>query len=106
MDLEQAMKNRVNVGYGSQGQIGGSTVDFLKSQAFPLTDVAYEEYKTQQQGQTKPIQLYTEAEEAAGLPGMRKTASTLRGAIGNVEDALKRVEPDVSLRSQQSLVTE
>lgn len=56
--------------------------------------------------QQKPLDVYNQLESEAGLPGMRKTAATIREQIGNVEDTLKRVEPDVNATTGNSFVTE
>ena len=104
--LKAAQQRRYDVPYGDIGQVGGNVTDYITGTAAPLEDRAFQDYALAQRSQAKPLDLYTQFEEQAGLPQMRQTASTLRGAIGNVEDAIKRVEPDVSLRSRNSLVTE
>lgn len=54
----------------------------------------------------KPMDLFNRFEETAGLPELRKTSSTLSKEINNIEDLLLQIEPDVSARSKESLVTE
>lgn len=104
--IEQALQDQRNVPYGSISQIGGKKTDYITGTSVPIEDASFKEYADFQQGQTKPLQMYNEFEEAAGLPSLRKTAASLRGAVGNAEDALRRVVPDTALRSRNSLVTE
>jgi len=104
--IQQAQDAQNSVGYGSLGDIGGSTVNFMNTTTNPLIDRALQQYIQFQQGQQKPIDIYNTLESLAGLPQLRKTSSTIQGAIGNVEDALKRVEPNVSATTRQSIVTE
>jgi len=105
-NLDQALTDQQNVGYGSLNDIGGSLSDFMTGTTNPLVDRALQSYINYQQSQAKPLDIYTQLEGAAGLPQLRKTSSTIQGAIGNVEDALKRVEPNVSATTRNSIVTE
>lgn len=104
--IEQAIQDQKNVPYGSIDQVGGKKTAYITGTTAPMEDAAYGEYAKFQQGQIKPLELYDQFEEMAGLPQLRKTASSLRGAIGNAEDALRRAEPDTAARSRNSLVTD
>lgn len=104
--LDQARADQASIPYGKIGDIGGKSTDYMTGTAFPLVDSALKSYAMFQRSQEKPLDIYNALEDLAGLPQLRKTASSLQGSIGDVEDALSRVEPDVSLRSRNSLVTE
>lgn len=104
--IKAASQARQNIPYGDVSQVGGNVTDFITGTVAPAEDKAFADYALAQRAQAKPLDLYNQFEENAGLPQMRKTASSLRGAIGTVEDAIKQVEPDISLRSRNSLVTE
>lgn len=67
---------------------------------------AFTDYLKVAQGQQKPLDFYTGALNEAGVPQMRKTASTLQGQIYNMEDTLRRVEGDVIANSRNSIVTD
>lgn len=56
--------------------------------------------------QDSPLDFYTKISEAQGIPGLRKTQSTLQGQIYDLEDTLRRIEPNVTATTGQSLVTE
>lgn len=58
------------------------------------------------QNREQPYDIFTKLEEAAGLPEMRGTAKTLSSEIADIEDYLDQIEPDVSARTRESLVTE
>lgn len=96
--------------YNSQGGMGGSAgipsvTNYVNKLEEPITD-AYSKYITAMQQRANPLDVYTSMEEAAGLPSMRGTASTLREQIGNIEDTIKRVEPTISATTKESMVTE
>lgn len=67
---------------------------------------AFSDYLDYIKGQASPIDFYNKISEAQGIPGLRKTQSTLQGQIYDLEDTLRRVEPDVTANTSQSLVTE
>lgn len=56
--------------------------------------------------QRKPLDVYTELEEAAGLPAQKKVAQTLRDQIASLEDTIRRVRPNIAKTTRQSMVTE
>jgi len=56
--------------------------------------------------QEKPLDIYSRLETEAGLPELRKSSSTLSKTIADTEDYLDRVEPLISGRTRDSLVTE
>lgn len=82
-----------------------SVVDFTEK-AYAPADEALKAYVMALRGQQNPLDVYTKLESEAGLPGMRATASTLREQIGNLEDTIKRVEPNVAATTGNSLVTQ
>jgi len=56
--------------------------------------------------QETPLNFFTKISEAQGIPEMRKTQSTLQGQIYDLEDTLRRIEPNVGETTRESLVTE
>lgn len=85
--------------------VGGSATDFAKG-LNSTEDAAFKEYLMAARAQGKPLDIYNALETAAGLPQMRTTASSLRSAVGDIEDTIKRIEPNVSATTRDSLVTE
>lgn len=85
--------------------IGGSALDFAKTAGAGVND-AYAQYAMAARAQQNPLDIYTSLENAAGLPAMRATASTLRGQVGSLEDLIGNIEPNVSATTRNSLVTE
>lgn len=69
-------------------------------------DSAFNDYVSYLKGSDSPLDFYTKASEAQGLPQLRKTQSSLQGQIYDLEDTLRRIEPDVSANSRNSVVTE
>lgn len=67
---------------------------------------AFGDYFKYMSNQQSPLDFYTKMSEAQGIPGLRKTQSTLQGQIYDMEDSLRRIEPDVSANSRNSIVTE
>jgi len=53
-----------------------------------------------------PLAIYNRLETEAGVPQLRQTSSTLSKEIASVEDYLDTIEPGVSGRTRESLVTE
>jgi len=89
----------------SLNDVGGSAVDFAKG-LNASEDEAFNQYVMSLRAQAKPLDIFTSLEQNAGLPEMRKTATTLRGQVGSIEDLLSQVEGDVSATTRDSLVTE
>lgn len=56
--------------------------------------------------QPSPLDFYNKAQTDAGIPQMRATQKTLQGQIYDMEDSLRRIEPDVSANTSNSLVTD
>ena len=83
----------------------GSVLDFQMGQETNI-DKAFQDYLGKTQAQIKPLEVFEQLEQKAGLPEMKKVAGTLRGQVYGLEDSLRRVEPDVAARSRNSLVTE
>ena len=85
---KRATQNREDVPI-SLSDIGGSSVDFIGRAEAPV-DKAFSDYLKTVQGFAKPLDLYQRGEQAAGIPEMRQTATTLRGQIADIEDILYR----------------
>lgn len=88
----------------SLDSVGGSALDFARSNEQPISD-ALNQYVMTARSQARPLDVFTQLEEAAQLPQMRKAAESLRGQVFNLEDALKGVKKNVAARSTQSIVT-
>lgn len=58
------------------------------------------------QDRANPLDVYTQLEEASGLPGQQQVANTLREQIYGIEDTIKRVAPTIKATTKQSMVTE
>lgn len=84
--------------------VGGSALGFAEKNEAPITD-AMNQYVMTARSQAKPLDIFTQLEGAAGLPEMKKTASTLRGQVYDLEDSIKNVKKNVQARSTQSIVT-
>lgn len=95
--------NSINYSLNDAGV--GSVLDFATSQEQGISD-ALKQYTMAVRSQKNPLTLYSELESAAGIPGMKTTASTLREQIASLEDSIKRAEGEVSATTGQSLVTE
>jgi hypothetical protein len=57
-------------------------------------------------GQATPMDIYGKLEEQAGIPALRTSAKSLSSEVYSLEDQIRQIEPDVSARTRQSLVTE
>lgn len=53
-----------------------------------------------------PLDIYSRLESEAGLPQLRATSTSLSKEIAGIEDYLDMIEPDISARTGQSMVTE
>lgn len=82
-----------------------SVYDFATGLEGPISD-AYRDYIMALRGQPLPLDVYTQLETAAGIPGMKATATTLREQIGSIEDTIKRVDPTIAATTRESMVTE
>lgn len=69
-------------------------------------DSAFSDYLKYLSSQDSPLDFYTKASEANGVPALRKTQSTLQGQIYDLEDTLRRIEPDVTATTGESIVTD
>lgn len=99
-------------GYGTSNYMGGidmnqvpSVQDYIQGQ-FASEDPYLQALLARMSGQEKPLDIFSRLETEAGLPEMRKTASTLSKEIANVEDYLDIVEPTITGRTRESLVTQ
>jgi hypothetical protein len=99
--------------YGSSGSlsgitladVGGSALDYANTLNAKDT-AAFDAYKMAAGGFQKPLELYNQLEEQAGLPKLKQTATSLQGQIDSIEDTLRRVEGNVGATTRNSLVTE
>jgi len=82
-----------------------SVQEYIKGQ-FATEDVALKNLLAQMRSRQSPLDIYSGLEETAGLPMMKKTATTLMKEIASIEDYLDMIEPDVSARTRESLATE
>ena len=82
-----------------------SVQDYIKGQ-FATEDPYLQVLLSRMAGQEKPLDIYSRLETEAGLPELRATSKTLSGEIANIEDYLDMIEPNVSARTRESLVTE
>lgn len=85
--------------------VGGSALEFATGLEAPI-DKAVQDYVMTARAQEKPLDIYSKLETEAGLPTLRKTASTLQGQVADIEDAIRAVKKNVAARSTQSIVTE
>jgi len=96
-------------GGGYDGGIDMSNVPsvqgFVEGQ-FAGEDVAMNNLVAEMRSQEKPLDMYGRLETEAGLPSLKKASSSLTKEIQGIEDVLDTIEPDVSARSRESLVTE
>ena len=96
-----------------QGPAGGE-VDFSQVPSvqsyvqgqFTTEDVALQDLVDKMLAREKPLDVYSRLETEAGLPELRGVSTTLSKEIASIEDYLDQIEPDVSARMRESLVTE
>ena len=104
-------------GAGKMAQSQGGGTDSINLSQVPSTqefvqeqiageDVTLQALLERMGQREKPLDIFQGLEEQAGLPELRGAARTLTGEIESIEDVLKAIEPDVSARTRQSLVTE
>ena len=82
-----------------------STLDYI-TKLGETEDLALNDLMMAMKARRSPLDVYQELETAAGLPQLRGTAISLSKEIGNIEDTLGTIEPDVAARSRESLMTE
>jgi len=82
-----------------------SAKDFAAGLDSRENDVFGNYFKTARE-QPKPLELFDMMSESAGVPQLRKSQSSLQGTIYDIEDSLRRLEPDINARTQNSVVTE
>ena len=82
-----------------------SVSQYIEGQ-FATEDKALQDLVTQMMGREKPLDIYGRLEKEAGLPELRGVSTSLSKEIGSIEDYLDQIEPDVSARTRESLVTE
>jgi hypothetical protein len=80
-------------------------LDFAKGLDVKEND-AFNSYKMAANSYAKPLDIYNQLTEAAGVPQLMKTSSTLQGQINDLEDSIRRAEGNVNATTQNSLVTE
>lgn len=113
--LADAKAKGITAGGGSSaggryvGEIDLSSVpsvqEYIKGQ-FAAEDPYLQMLLNKMNTQEKPLDIYSRLETEAGLPELRATSKTLSGEIANIEDYLDMVEPNISARTHESLVTE
>jgi hypothetical protein len=82
-----------------------SVQEYIKGQ-FASEDPALLDLVKQMQSREKPLDIYGRLETEAGLPELRNTSNTLSKEISSIEDYLRQIEPDISARTRESMVTE
>lgn len=82
-----------------------SVQDYIKGQ-FASEDPALTDLISTMQNREKPLDIYGRLETEAGLPELRGVSSSLSKEIASIEDYLTQIEPDVSARTRESMVTE
>lgn len=82
-----------------------SVQEYVKSQ-FAAEDPYLKELVMGMRARQDPLELYSQLEEEAGLPELRRTSTTLSKEIAAMEDYLDQIEPDIAARTRESLVTE
>lgn len=73
---------------------------------FAAEDPVLRDLIMQMRSQEKPLDIYGRLETEAGLPELRGVSTSLSKEIAAIEDYLDQIEPDVSARTRESLVTE
>jgi esterase/lipase len=86
-------------------KVQGATSDFAKG-VDATENSAFDDYINVIKSQPTSVDFYNNQLEQAGVPELRKSQSTLQGQIYDLEDTLRRVEPNVTATTGQSLVTE
>lgn len=103
-------------GGASSGNAGGfvggidesqlpSTLDYVEK-LNASEDVAFKDLVMAMKARKSPLDVYNQLETESGLPQLRGSATSLAKEIGSLEDTLATVEPDISARSRESLMTE
>lgn len=87
------------------GQVNNATSNFA-GKLNQQENNAFTDYLNLVQGQPKSVDFYSQISDQMGIPKLRESASTLQGQIYNTEDLLRRIEPDVSATTRNSMVTE
>jgi len=82
-----------------------STLDYIEK-LNTTEDTAFQDLVMAMKARKSPLDVYTGLEEAAGLPAMKSSAISLSKSINDIEDTLEMIEPDVSAKSRESLMTE
>lgn len=85
--------------------VGGSAVEFGKGLDANVNN-AFGQYSDYVKNLEDPLSIYGRLEGEAGVPQLRKTATSLSGQVNDLEDTIRRVEGDVSANSRNSLLTE
>ena len=82
-----------------------STLDYI-NKLNATEDTAFNDLIMAMKARKSPLDVYTDLENASGLPAMRTGAVSLAKSISDIEGTLETVEPDVAARSRESLMTE
>lgn len=78
---------------------------YIKGQ-FPAEDAALNNIVMNMRSRENPLAMYGRLETESGLPALKESSASLSKEIANTEDYIEQVEPDISARTGQSLVTE
>lgn len=112
--LNPAQRTQLEQMRASMGGQGSDSLDvsqipsvqsFIQGQ-FGVENESVNDLITAMQGREDPLAMYSRLEEEAGIPMLRESSKTLSGQIAGIEDYLEQIEPDVSARTRESLVTE
>jgi len=94
----QAYDDLIN---NTRSQISGYATDLNAKENQSL-----DSYFNYIKNQPSPVDFYSGQLEQAGIPETRNVAKSVRSQIYNLEETLRKVEPDVSANTRNSLVTE
>ena len=103
-NLRSAANSSLQGGGVDFGQVP-SAMEFARGLG-QTEDVAVQDIVMQMRSREKPLDIYGRLETEAGVPELRATSKTLSKQIAGIEDYLDQIEPDVSARTRESLVTE
>src|SRR3972149_3449264 len=102
-------QSKVGSTSGSRGSLDLSSIPSTQSyvqEQFAGEDPYLQAILDRYNSAEKPLDIYTRLENEAGVPQLRTTAGSLMKEVGNVEDILSGIEPDVAARTRESLVSE
>ena len=102
-------------GMGYSNQVSGteglnlnqipSTQSYIAGQ-FASEDPVLQALVERMKGREDPLAMYGRLETDLGLPPLRQTAGSLSKEVADLEDSYYRMEPEISARTRESIVTE